>query len=133
VSDPRRTLLKLARAACERGDALGALALLVAHDEMPDEREAAPGGEQPYAESYARFAARVGKCARTVREMIRDGRIPSSAVVGTGNGRRVLVREALDALKPGVAKCGEDAGRAYVERRRRLRVVGEGASGERKS
>lgn len=123
MTDAGRTLLRLALAACDRGDAVGARPLVAAVLDMAETPNSAP--DAPHAESYGAFGRRVGKSARTVREMVRDGRIPRESVVGSGRGRRVLVAAALAALRaPEASTSGEDAGAAYVERRRaRLRVV----------
>jgi excisionase family DNA binding protein len=122
VSDARRVLLKLAIAACERGDALGALPLLVAFRDTPDEQRE-PSGSDVFAESYVAFGRRLGVSARTIRTWVRDGRIPSSAVIGEGRGRRIVVALALVALRPSVTKTSEElAGADYVARRR-LRLV----------
>lgn len=117
-----RSLLRCAVEACERGDAGRAGSLVREALDRLDAPEPLPA-----AESYADFARRVGKSPRVVRAMVADGRIPSLAVVGSGRGRRVLVREALDALRDPTRSMSdaERAGAAHVERRRaRLRVVG---------
>jgi hypothetical protein len=78
MADARRTLLLLAIAECERVGALGACSVLIAlRDIREDERARADAnGPDAFAESYARFAARIGVASRTVRTMVRDKRIP---------------------------------------------------------
>jgi hypothetical protein len=119
VTDVRRTLLRLALAACDRGDVLGARPLVAAVLDMPEEPESAGG--VPHAESYSAFGQRIGVSARTVRAMVRDGRIAPESVIGTGRGRRVLVAEALSALRAPLSSVESDGAR-YIARRR-LRVV----------
>jgi hypothetical protein len=113
--------LRFAIAALDRGDALGARPLVVAVLDLPNASEPC---DVAHAETYAAFGRRVGASARTVRQMVRDGRIPSSAVIGQGRGRRVLVADALAGIKnPPPAATTEEAGASYIARRRRLRVV----------
>lgn len=119
-----RSLLRLALAACDRGDAHAAGVLVrEAMAAEPDE----PSGVRPDAESYATFGRRVGASARTVRAMVADGRIPRAAVVGIGSGRRVLVTEALASLRrSGPTSSAEADGASYIARRGSLRLASGG-------
>ncbi|HEX4517731.1 MAG TPA: hypothetical protein VH054_29510 [Polyangiaceae bacterium] len=109
----------MALARAERGDANGAATLLRAALELPDEQRVVA---LPHAESFARFGARIGLSARSVRALVKRFDLPT---LGHGRGKRVIVAEALAALRPDANE--ERAGYVYAGRRR-LRIVKSEAS-----
>jgi hypothetical protein len=119
----------MAVARCDADDSRGARALVVAALDVSDEQTSTNGADAPAAETYARFGARIGKSARTVRTLVHDGTIPGDAVIGEGRGRRVVVERALAALTSAAPrKREEQAGEDYVARRRaRLRLASGGS------
>jgi hypothetical protein len=64
-----------------------------------------------------------------VHHLIKRGEIPAEAVIGGGRGQRILIEQALEALRaagsaaPLVLDDIEREGAEYIRRRGRLRVV----------
>jgi hypothetical protein len=124
-----RTLMKLALAACARGDAEAARELLRGALTIEEDPAPAAGAALPRALSLEHFAKVVLDCTpRHVRNLITRGEIPPDAVLGAGRGRRILVEPALEALRASKrerrrASAIAREGAEHVRGRARLRVV----------
>jgi hypothetical protein len=125
VRTPTVTLLKLADHALERGDvesareALGAVLVLAAEEET----RPAPTPEtsaRPRAARVKTFAAMIDAKPRYVHGLIGSVPLPT---IGSGRGLRVLVDEALAALRTAETRTPEQEGAAYVRRRAALKIV----------
>lgn len=91
-------LLKLALAACERGDAAGAAEALRGALAL---RTDPPRTHAPLSQavSTTQFAQMLGYSPRYIRQLVVREVLPKEAVVGSGRARRILVDRALEALR----------------------------------
>ena len=123
LDDTQVALLKLAREELGRAEPKLAFVAGVLDKVLGDETPAAeaPASYGAAAESYARFAVRVGYSKRHVADLAKAGRI---ATIGEGRAARVIVGESIEMLRGdgrGEPRPKDDeveeAGRRWARRR----------------